>query len=52
MDFLDDSDNVEDGLAFFFLDDVPASADISSSSLSSPPSSLSADRVTPATGFS
>jgi hypothetical protein len=43
----------DDALDFFFFDVVPASVEISSSSSSSsssPP--LSADRVTPATGFS
>lgn len=42
------------GLDFFFLDDVSVSVGTSSSSSSSSSSlgSLSADRVTPATGFS
>jgi hypothetical protein len=49
MDLLDDDDDLD----FFVLDDVPASVGASSSpSSSSSLSSLSADRVIPATGFS
>jgi len=50
IDLLD----VDDDLDFFFFDDVPASVEVlsSSSPSSSSSSSLSADFVTPATGFS